>query len=712
MASESSDTLANDVLRLEVRHAGNQIQVCLHDLAAGFDFADGPYVYRAVRACAEGKIVSESLRDPAVAASTTEIRITGALAGLDVEHVFRLAADQPYIEEQITLHNRTTETITLTDFACGCLRLITDHLGRILPTLADDRLVAVPLRHKATDATAWDNDFGMAHFLTQAGREPRADDKQGFGYMPSEKRISEGWAWMHGAQGLGIFKFNQAALEFSILATEVRRWGVAPQAEGLALRFGGVSMLAGGPGGEPAALACIAPGQSVTLGVTRYQAVRGDFTQVYYAFRAFLDEQGCHWPAGYNPPVQWNELYDNPEWHLVQAAPRTGPKKTRPLAYTKARIMQEAAKARAYSCEALYLDPGWDLDIGTFLWGEEWLGNRRQFVEELREQYGLTLALHTPLATWLSLDGQGVATYPRASFQMDSEGRVIEGAVCLGSQQYLDEAARRLLDNCADGAVFLMYDGNWWNGGCWNPDHGHPIPYTIEDHCRANLDLACRIHAQFPNVLIEMHDMVAGGSYARCTPIYYKYGLPGSFDENWNFELMWRSMDDIRRGFARSQYYYALGCNIPMYLHVDLRDDNQHCLVLWWYASTCRHLGIGGTHEDPLVAQAQKLAMQRYRQLERFYKRGDFYGLGEEIHIHALPDEAAFVVNLFNLSDEPRTIAGTIALSQMGLARERWYITPKGGRFNPTDGTFTISRLLPPWGAQVVEVYTIPEPRV
>ena len=33
-----------------------------------------------------------------------------------------------------------------------------------------------------------------------------------------------------------------------------------------------------------------------------------------------------------------------------------------------------------------------------------------------------------------------------------------------------------------------------------------------------------------------------------------------------------------------------------------LREDNDRALVFWWYASTCRHLGIGGTHEVPLVA--------------------------------------------------------------------------------------------------------------
>ena len=120
------------------------------------------------------------------------------------------------------------------------------------------------------------------------------------------------------------------------------------------------------------------------------------------------------------------------------------------------------------------------------------------------------------------------------------------------------------------------------------------------------------------------------------TIAFHKYGLPGSYDENWGFELMWHPMEDIITGRARSLYYYNLGCNVPIYLHVDLRDDNEHCLVLWWYASTCRHLGIGGTHRNRAIANAQKKAMAVYGELQQFYKRGDFYGLDEEIHIHVL----------------------------------------------------------------------------
>ena len=59
---------------------------------------------------------------------------------------------------------------------------------------------------------------------------------------------------------------------------------------------------------------------------------------------------------------------------------------------------------------------------------------------------------------------------------------------------------------------------------------------------------------------------------------------------------------------------------------------------------------------DPRVADAQKRAMVTYRRLERFFKRGAFFGLQEGIHAHALPEENAFVVNLFNLSDESRIV--------------------------------------------------------
>jgi hypothetical protein len=277
--------------------------------------------------------------------------------------------------------------------------------------------------------------------------------------------------------------------------------------------------------------------------------------------------------------------------------------------------------------------------------------------------------------------------------------------LCLGSKQYLDEAEKRLLANCADGVVYLMYDGNWWNGGCDNPEHGHPIPYLMEDHIRANLDLAQRVHAKYHDVLIEMHDMLAGGTTHRITPVYYKYGLSGSYDDNWGFELMWSPLNDIKERRCLALYYYNMGCNVPIYLHVNLNTDNEHCLVLWWYASTCRHLGIGGTHQDPKIVQAQQKGMKKYRAFDRFYKRGDFYGISEEIHLHALPKENSFMVNLFNLSDQTRTIEGSIPLAKMGIDPKLQYASDSNiGKVDTATGVFSVSCQLPAWGTKMVAI--------
>jgi len=139
---------------------------------------------------------------------------------------------------------------------------------------------------------------------------------------------------------------------------------------------------------------------------------------------------------------------------------------------------------------------------------------------------------------------------------------------------------------------------------------------------------------------------------------------------------------------------------VPLYLHINLRNDNEDCVVLWWYASTCRHLGIGGTSPNPSVVEAQKRAMKRYREWDRFYKRGEFFGINEEIHLHVLPGENAFVVNVFNLSDQTRTVAGSIALEKMGLdARKRYDGSSAWERVE--DGELKVSLKMEPWSAKV-----------
>lgn len=711
---------ANVGYQLGIALRDTELFFTLIDRQIDFELSRAPYKYQAIRRVRDGESrLCEGLVDTSIREEGDRLRVTGKLAGLTLTHELWLPADETFFEERITLHNPESEPVELADFACGWQRRITNDVGALLPALETDRMVAIPFKHSPTDPTGLDNDFSFHQIATGSGKELRINELApltwGHGYVRSSRYFSEGWAWTHGDYSLGIFKFNQAAMEFSVLDTRADGGGTL-------MCFGGVGLR----DGEPSSVTTILAGERITLGTTRFETTRGDFTESYYAFRRFLDQQGCHFPADFDPPVHWNELYDTAEYTLSTPGNPPRPRKTRHLTYTRDIILHEAEKARDYSCEALYLDPGWDTEFGSFIWGTEWLGGRQQFIEDVRNHYGLQVSLHCPLATWMSFERSGVGEWPESAQCLDEQGEPIyidhwrkskrspdgKGApfLCLGSRQYLDEAERRLLENCADGVTFLMFDGNWYNTGCFNPEHGHPIPYTRADHVAANLELARRIHAHYPNVIIEMHDMVVGGSVLRYTPVYYKYGLPGSYDVNWGFELMWRPMEDILSGRALALYYYNLGCNVPVYLHVDLRGDNQHTLILWWYASTCRHLGIGGSHENPLIAEAHRHAMKRYQKLARFFKRGEFYGANEEVHFHVLPEESAFVAVIFNLSDESRVIKGSIDFEKSGLDRDRWYDTPivhENGGFDAERGTFTVARRLAPWSAQVVECYPL-----
>ena len=125
--------------------------------------------------------------------------------------------------------------------------------------------------------------------------------------------------------------------------------------------------------------------------------------------------------------------------------------------------------------------------------------------------------------------------------------------------------------------------------------------------------------------------------------------------------------------------------------------------MLWWFASTARHLGIGGTNKDMKTVEAQKAAMKYYRQFERFFKRGEFYGINEEIHLHVLPEENAFMINIFNLSDKPRTITGKLNLERAGLNPALAFTSSKSWA-KVNDGTLEVSLEMPPWSAEVSDV--------
>lgn len=701
--------LRNPAFELGLTLADGTLQTTLLASSPATFWAKGPYHWSLQVGHPDGVLDCRQLHEAHLDAVGESLILHARLGGLALEQRWVLPPDQPWMEETVRLTNTGDAPVVVRGIECGFLRRIADGVGRLDEGCGDERLMAVPFRKRPTDPAGWVNDHGLADILTLAGREPRCDADQHFGFLPSRHWCSEAWAWTRGERSLALMSFCQERMVLSAVS------GVT-QPDGLSLRFGG--LLLHDPDGLP--VVTLDPGESVDFGRMRYETVLGGYREAAYAYRAMLDAQGCRFPAGFNPPVHWNELYDNPEWWIVspEEMPEGSRIATRNAVYTREAMEREAEKARAYHCESLYLDPGWDTTFGSFQWDEARLGRAADFVSDMRRRHDLAVSLHCPVAPWMSCRSNpqsmnSTGYWPPDARRMTLPGQLCpEGAgwsepqLCLGSRQYLDEAEARLLALCEAGVVYLMFDGNWWSGPCFHPDHGHPVPYTREDHMRANLDLARRIHAKYPHVLIEMHDMLCGGAHPRMTPVYYKYGLPGSYDTNWGFELMWNPIEDLRQGRAQSLYYYNLACNVPVYLHIDLRDDNPHCTFFWWFASTCRHLGIGGTHADPNIAAAQREAMRRYRLLDALYKHGEFYGISEEIHVHVLPQSNRLVVDIFNLSDGERRIEGGMPAGQLGIDLDRYYRRTErwaglGG------GRLTVGCTLPPWGHRQVELEAV-----
>lgn len=238
------------------------------------------------------------------------------------------------------------------------------------------------------------SDFSTAELLEETGWEPMMNGALKYSRVPSRHNVSGGWAWLHGRHALGIFKYSQECMEFSVVS----------KLDEQTLRLGGACTISR----EPAALTRLGPERSVDLGVTRYETVSGGYEEAAYAFRRMLDEHDCRFPKDYNPPVHWEQLYD-----------MSGAWSKRAEQYTKANLEKEAEKGRLYSCESLYLDPDWDTKLASLIWDEARLGPRKQFIDQMRSEYGLAVSLHTPLATWMSsgilMGPSSLETWPAAA---------------------------------------------------------------------------------------------------------------------------------------------------------------------------------------------------------------------------------------------------------------------------------------------------------
>lgn len=612
----------------------------LEHLPSGTVLAEGPYFY------------SFSPINLAIAdVSASGVVLTGVTTeGLALRHEF-MVVEGRWIEETLELSNVSAFVIDLSGIRCGFTRKVdTDAYDSSIFT-------AIPFRREPAGHNGDYMDFTLRDVLNQHATS-RLWDRVSFWTTPTETTsayASEAWAWTTDGWRFVVSKYSDCGMEWALLDR-------ATTAAGTVLRWGGI----GAHQRQPERGLRLNPGIAHRWGATRVSAVVGTIEDAYYLFRAERESRGHGTPADFNPPVHWNELYDNKLFRLPGG--KQDDPESRALYYTREDMMQEAAKGVAYHCESLYLDPGWDTNFASKIWDEARLGSAKEFIETIDAEYGLRVSLHTPMSGWCNPTSYAEHTWRmdrfghRALWSADNSFRHFNSPICGASEEYRRETFERLDQLARAGATFFMFDGTMYNDECWDPDHAHEIPARREAHTESLLELARVVHESWPDVLIEMHDPVVGGFPSHFTPIHYGHGLARSgcgnpraagFDTVWAFELMWNPLDDLLNGHAVALYYYNLAYNLPLYVHVDLATDNEHCIVLWWNASTCRHLGIGGTHADPSVVVAQQEAMATYRRLKPFYANGAFYGIDESTHIHTAVDGKGAVINCFNLEDTP-----------------------------------------------------------
>lgn len=279
--------------------------------------------------------------------------------------------------------------------------------------------------------------------------------------------------------------------------------------------------------------------------------------------------------------------------------------------------------------------------------------------------------------------------------------------VCTQCPEWQREKAARIERVASQGMVFAMFDEFDWRGPCYSKDHGHPVPSTPQGHVAAVYGLIREVKKRVPGLLVEAHDPVWPWG-VRYLPIYFDY--PRSYDENWGFEFMWNPIEDLISGRALCLYYYNFACEIPLYDHITAEKDNDACLAFWWYASTVRHLGIGGKkgldskQENTSRWAAYRAAMAQYRRLREWFVRGRFIGIDELAHLHVLPGRCGGVLVAFNLGDQPVDRKIALRPADAGLRPDGPLPVVEPARAAWHEGQLQLTFTIPPRSPRVIEI--------
>jgi hypothetical protein len=610
--------------------------------------------------------------------------------GLRLEHRLTLTGSGQVVEQISLLNHAGQDQLQLGDFRFGFRKTLFDReRWAWRPGCDRAELIPVPLRRFHAQDVDHQRSGYRAHDLYPS-EWPGRDSLPGRG--------AEAWLWAEEDGGFLVAKYSQQHVEFGLADGEhvTARRPAGPVASlqldqlhsdrNLCLRHGG----AGRYDGFPEIARDLRPRQRLSFGTSIIDAYDGDWQAGYGRYKQILRDRGHVTPAGYDPQVHWNELY-----RLGWRCGSNAPLQERP------ELFAEAARARDAGAQRFYFDPGWDLFEGSSIWDTGRLGPVEEFIGRLRDEYGLSLALHLMIHTKsVSEDPAIYRRRPDGEIDLWTDATPYAGGrVCPASPVWQRQKTERLVRLARAGAAFFMFDFVTY-GPCWSGEHGHSVPSTREEHADGIMTVVRAVKAEYPGLTIEAHDRIGDG-----LPLYYQHGSPHAHDELWGFEYMWDPYTDLLSGRALSLYEYNLAYDIPLYLHINSAHDSPALLAFWWYASCCRHLGIGGLAEGDEQWPRLVEAMGRYRALQPWFARGRFVGLDRFTHLHVL--EGGAVLTAFNLTATPVRRSVTITPAELGLDR-----APEvtGAPSSWADGVLTIDLDLPPLSPVVVAIGTTRSP--
>jgi hypothetical protein len=606
--------------------------------------------------------------------------------GIRLEHRITFADSGDVIEQLSIVNHAGRDHLQLSNLRFAFRKTLFDR-SRFAwrPGTETGELIPVPLRRYRAQ--------GIDHLLSGYGpTDLFPEEWAGAAGLPG--RSSEAWLWNEEGGGLLVAKYTQEHIEFAVADTDyvvARR--AATEAATLqldqlhsdrnqCLRLGGVGVDRGCPENAGA----LHPGQRLDFGVSVLTTYEGDWQAGFARYKELLRAKGHVVPPGYDPQVHWNELY-RLGWRCGSNAPLQ----------ELPELLEEAARADAMGAQTFYFDPGWDLSEGSSIWDAERLGPVQEFIKRLSDEHGLALALHLMIHT-KSLD-EDPAIYRR---RRDGEVHLwtdttpyVGGYVCTASPVWQRLKIDRLRSLAEAGASFFMFDFVNY-GECWSTEHGHSLPLTREEHAEGIMAVIRAIKSEFPHLVIEAHDRV--GEFL---PLYYQHGPADSFDELWGFEYMWDPYADLLRGKALSLYEYNLAYDIPLYLHINSVYDSPTMLAFWWYASCCRHLGIGGLSEDDAQWPRLLEAMAQYRRLQAWFARGRFVGIDRFTHLHVLDGEGGAVLTAFNLSGSELKRSVTLAPAVLDVTKSP---EVSGAPARMIDDSLVIDLSIAPLSPLVVEI--------